>query len=63
MAFYQQLTEEYELGWRAAGGLVRENEGPAWMRRHIISMRSFTPENTWNESAVALKERPKSQMM
>lgn len=62
MAFYDQLREEYELGWRAAGGLIRENEGAHWMRHHIIHMRFYCPENTWAESAVALRERPSSQM-
>lgn len=42
MAFYEQLLEEYELGWRAAGALVRENQGAGWMRLVMIQHRCYT---------------------
>lgn len=62
MSVWRHLTEDYELGWRAAGAIQRENEGPGWMRRHIISFRYGAPAES-QESARALQERPAHQMM
>ena len=56
------FVEEAELGWRAAGAIERENEGPTWMRRHIISFRFHAPNET-QESPEALRDRPRHQMM
>lgn len=56
-----QFIEEAELGWRAAGAIQRENEGPAWMRKHIIFFRYSAP-NELQEDARALAERPAHQM-
>lgn len=56
------FVEEFEIGWRAAGAIGRENEGPQWMRRHIISFRCGAP-NELAEDARALAERPAHQMM
>jgi hypothetical protein len=56
------FPEEFEVGWRAAGALRRENEGPLWMRRHTIQHRMN--ENIYAEdSAGAWKGRPRHQMM
>jgi hypothetical protein len=57
-----QFVEEAELGWRAAGAIERENEGPIWMRRYIISMRQMDQLQDY-ESARAAFGRPKGQMM
>jgi hypothetical protein len=57
-----QFVEEAELGWRAAGAIERENEGPSWMRRHIITFRQIEQLVEY-ESARAEFGRPKGQMM
>lgn len=56
------FLEEMELGWRAAGAIERENEGPEWMRKHIIAFRWHAPNET-QDDARALAERPKHRMM
>ncbi len=61
--FRDSFILEHELGWRAAGAIVRESEGPAWMRRHIITMRWQDVPNESQESARALNERPSHQTM
>lgn len=62
MSYRVELLEEHELGWRAAGAIGRENEGPGWMRKHILYMRFGCP-NESQESAAALRDRPSHVMM
>lgn len=62
MSKWPELREEYELGWRAAGAIERENQGPGWMRMLIIDFRCGAP-NELQEDARALRERPSHVMM
>lgn len=57
-----QMLEDYEYGWRVAGAIGRENEGPPWMRMHIIAYRMGAKPYT-QDDAVALRDRPSHQMM
>lgn len=52
MTDWRIWTDEdtWELGWRAAGSIQRENEGPWWLRRLIVLSR-FTPLVQWKQTA------------
>lgn len=58
-----QFTQAFELGWRAAGALERENEGPQWMRRLLISHRVNLRSDYGGMRAEWHEKRPKNQMM
>ena len=61
-AYRMQMREEFELGWRPAGAIARENEGPDWMRRLIISFRCSRIGDR-GDTAEWHETRPSHQMM